>query len=298
MFFRVFQFKNLVNGLVLTAILSFTLISGCDVEAAKNSSEKLAETKNAAVPAAVINSGSKAKIKILPESPAETVRVFYQKMREKNFREALFLTNLRPAIEGLTDAELKDLQVDFDVLAGQIPTEIAINGEITVEDNATVTAELPDNDTGEVKLQEIKLRRENGVWVILTLDADAEKVVKKEGKNYFFALKIETHQEEAKAMLERIYKAQLVYSSLNSDTYGDIPTLVQSEFLPEDIKSAESTGYNFTITLSADKKSYQASATPAVYNKTGKISYLLSVDTNRKSSIKSADNGGNPVKNR
>ena len=36
----------------------------------------------------------------------------------------MFLTNLRPAIESLTDAELKDLQVDFEPLAAQIPADV------------------------------------------------------------------------------------------------------------------------------------------------------------------------------
>ncbi len=271
------------------------MLSGCGVEAAKNSVEKTKQAENPTNLNVPINSESKAKIKILPDSPADTVRVFYQRMRERNFRDALFLTNLRPAIEGLTETELKDLQVDFDALAGQIPAEIAINGEIIVRDVATVTAKLPDNETDEIKLQEIKLRRENGVWVILTLDEEAEKIVKQEGKNYFFALKIETHQEEAKAMFERIYKAQLVYSS-QTGFFGDIPILIENGFLPEDIKTSVSTGYNFNLTLSSDKKSFSATAEPAVYGKTGKLSYVLNVGGKQKAIIKSEDNKGKPVK--
>lgn len=294
MFYKFFQFSQLVRSFVLTAIFPVLLVSsGCAVEAAKNTG--LNQTNPTVFSSQPV--GQRAKIQIAPDSPADTVRVFYQKMREKKFREALFLTNLRPAIEGLTEAELKELEVDFDVLAGQIPAEIAINGEIIVNDAATVTAKLPDNDTAELKLQEIKLRRDAGVWIILTLDEEAEKAVRKEGKNYFFALKNETHQEEAKAMIERIYKAQLVYSAQHGELYGDLTALVESEFLPADITTPESTGYNYTLTLSADKKSYRASATPAVYGKTGRLSFLLNVDNNRKSSIKSADNQGKPVKN-
>ncbi|MEZ5428653.1 MAG: hypothetical protein R2747_20570 [Pyrinomonadaceae bacterium] len=295
MFYKNFQFNQLVKSIVFAAIFAILwMTGGCAVEAAKNSEPK---SKPAVLSARTTNPEMKAKIKIEPNSPADTVRVFYQKMREKKFREALFLTNLRPAIEGLTETELKDLEVDFDVLAGQIPTEIAINGEIIVNNEATVTAKLPDNETNEMKLQEIKLRRENGVWIILTLDEEAEKVVKKEGKNYFFALKVETHQEEAKAMLERIFKAQLVYSAQHDGQYGDVETLISSQFLPEDIRTPESTGYNFVITLSSGKKAYRASAVPADYGKTGKLSFLLQVDENRKSSIKSADNQGKPLKN-
>lgn len=286
MSFRTLRIKLVLNIFIL--LLTVSVFSSCAVEAAKTPADisKTLSSPNT----------SKPTIQIEPNSPADTVRVFYQRIREKKFRDALFLTNLRPAIEGLTDAELKDLQLDFDRLAGQIPAEITINGEIIVKDEATVTARLPDNETDELKIQEIKLRRDNGIWIILTLDKEAEPIVKKEGKNYFFALKNETHQEEAKAMIERIYKAQLVYSSQHGGVYADVSTLVQSQFLPDDIKSTESTGYSFTITLSADKKSYRASAEPEVYGKTGRLSYLLNVETNRKSIIKSEDNGGKPVK--
>ncbi len=295
MFFRIFQFKYLLNIFVLLLIVS--VLSSCAVKAKENSSS---ETANAAVlttsnPSQ--NYAPKTTIAIEPNSPADTVRVFYQRLREKKFRDALFLTNLRPAIEGLTEVELADLQVDFDRLAGQIPADVAINGEIIVKDEATVTAKLPDTETDELKIQEIKLRKENGIWIILTLDQEAEKAVKKEGKNYFFALKIETHQDEAKAMIERIYKAQLAYSTKNGGTYGTFDTLVQSQFLPEDIRSTESTGYAFNISLSADKKSYRATAEPAIYGKTGNLSFALIVDTNRKSTIKSADTKGKPVNN-
>jgi hypothetical protein len=294
MFFRNFKVKYLLNIFVLLLIVS--VISSCAVKAKENSSADTAKTANLTTSNPSQNYSPKTTIEIEPNSPADTVRVFYMRLREKQFRDALFLTNLRPAIEGLTDDELKDLQVDFDRLAGQIPADVAINGEIIVKDVATVTAKLPDSETDELKVQEIKLRKENGIWVILTLDQQAENAVRKEGKNYFFALKIETHQDEAKAMIERIFKAQLAYSTQNGGTYSTFDTLVQSQFLPEDIRSTESTGYNYDIALSADKKSYRATAEPAIYAKTGKLSYALTVDTNRKSSIKSEDNKGKPVK--
>lgn len=287
---KVFRIKQRFSFFVCAMVFSVLAIGGCAVEAAKSvdSSGK----------SAVLNKkvATGATIQINPGSPADTVRVFYQKMRERKFREALFLTNLRPAIEGLSDDELKELQVDFDVLAGQIPAEIAINGEIIMQDKATVTANLPDDETDQMSIQEINLRRENGVWIILTLDEEAEQVVKKEGSNYFFALKNETHQEEAKGMLERIFKAQLVYSMQNGGRYGELQALIELQLLPEDIRTSESTGYNYSITLTDDKTSYTASAVPANYGKTGTLSFLLSVDKNQKSSVKSADIQGKPLK--
>jgi len=290
MFCRLFQLK--------TILLLTIFVGGCAVEAAKNRAGEIVEKS------AVVNENSPkhietenvskgAAIKITPDSPADTVRVFYKNLREKRFREAMFLTNLRPAIEGLTDAELKDLQIDFEPIARQVPAEIEINGEIVSGDAATVTAKLPDNETDKIELQQIKLRKENNYWVILTVDAAAEKLVRKEGKNYFFALRIETHHTEARAMLGRISKAEMVYALQNKGFYADIPTLIEKGFLPADALSSDSTGYNYLVSLSQDGKNYSAAATPAVYGKTGKLSFLFQFDGKNNPRLTERDNGGN-----
>ncbi|MGI8640958.1 MAG: hypothetical protein ACR2MG_13560 [Pyrinomonadaceae bacterium] len=292
---NIFQVKTSQTVFLIVIIVSVLLI-GCTVKAAKekNTSEKENNQPATITTTEAKNSDSRTKIKISPNSPADTVRVFYKNLREQRFREAMFLTNLRPAIEGLTDDELKDLQVDFALLAGQIPADVAINGEIIAGKFATVTAKLPDNETDKIDLQEIKLRQENGVWIILTVDETAEKKIRKEGKNYFFALKIETHQKEAKAMLNRIDKAQMVFSMQNNGLYADIPTLVKSGFLPEDIQTPDSTGYIYKIYLSPDRKNFSATAEPAVYGKTGKLSFWYEVKDNKSSSLHSKDNNGKP----
>ena len=64
--------------------------------------------------------------------------------------------DMRLAIEGLTDQELTDLQVDFTNLAQIIPDEIQISGEIITNDKATVMAKLPDNETGKLELKEFE----------------------------------------------------------------------------------------------------------------------------------------------
>lgn len=234
-------------------------------------------------------------IQIAPNSPADTVRAFYTHLREKRFREAIYLTNLRPAVEGLTDAELKEFQVDFETIATQIPQEIQINGEIITGETATVTANLPDEEQEKLALQEIKLRRENGVWVILTADEAAEKAIKVEGKNYFYALRIETHHEEAKAMLNRISKAQMVYCAQNKGICGEIPQLIAAGLLPDDVLTSKSTGYNYTVKLTADKKQYVANAVPAEYTKTGLLSFRVDVDAKGAARLTSKDIGGQPI---
>jgi hypothetical protein len=230
-------------------------------------------------------------IEITPGSPADTVRAFYKNLRERKFREALYLTNLRPAIEGLTDAELKDFQVDFEAIAAIVPAEVEINGEIVTGDQATVTARLPGDDAEKLEIQEIKLRNEAGVWIILSAEEEAEKKIKQEGKNYFFALRIETHETEAKRMLDRISKAQMVYSLQNGGLFAEIPDLIKAGLLPEDVMSPDSTGYRYSVKLAADKKKYSASAVPAEYGKTGKLSFSVELDARNAPKLSSNDSG-------
>lgn len=261
--------------LILSAIAAAGLLAnGCSAEAARISTAQplAAEAAASAQPGKRYASG--ATIEIAPNSPADTVRAFYQNLREGKIRAAIYLTNLRPAIEGLTDAELKEFQVDFETLARQVPESLEINGEITTGDRASVTVRLPlPDDPSKTDVQEIQLRRDGDVWVILTVDEQAEKKIRQEGRNYFFALKIATHQDEARAMLDRIAKAQMVYATQNGGSFGEMQQLIDAGLLPEDVKSSDSTGYGYSIKLSADKKNYSATAAPAVYGKTGKLTF-------------------------
>jgi len=265
------------------------MVGGCGVEPSKPEAQKT----EAGV---TQNSQSAATIDIAPNSPADTVRVFYKNLHDGKFRDAIFLTNLRPALEGLTDAEIKDLQVDFEALAQQVPAEIQINGEIISGDKAAVTANLPDEKTNKMKTQEITLRRENDVWIVKIVDAAAETKIKKEGKNYFFALRIETHHEEAKEMMERIARAEMVHAIQNQGVYADLQTLVSGSLLSAELLNENVAGYNYKIFLSADKTNYSATAEPVLYGKSGKLSFLAEVADGKDKGIKTADNGGRTLK--
>lgn len=264
-------------------------ISSCSVAPTK------AEVANTANSGVVAGQPAGATIEIKPGSPSETVKAFYGKLRERKIREAIFLTNLRPAIEGLTDDELKEFAVDFEAIAKIVPEVIQINGEIISGDIATVTANLPDDENEKLSVQQIRLRKDADVWVILSADEEAEKKIKKEGKNYFAALRIETHQDEAKKMLDRIAKAEMVYSMQNGGNYTEFAALIADNILPADVNSSESTGYNYVLKLGADMKSYRVDATPAVYGKSGKLSYMIEAKGGSNPAIKSGDNGGKPI---
>ncbi|MFL6373353.1 MAG: hypothetical protein ACJ73D_01680 [Pyrinomonadaceae bacterium] len=281
--------------IVLLAILLSTLCSCSPAEPTKgavNSASSAPQAANIGVNAT--NSG--AKIEITAGGPADTVRAFYQKLKEKKFREAIYMTNLRPAVEGLTDAELQDFSLDFEQLAGQVPAQLEINGEIVTGDSATVTVNLPNADTGKPEVQPIKLRQQNGLWVIQSVDDTAAARIKKEGKGYLYNVRIETHQEEARTMLDRIAKAEMVQAAQNNGQYSDLNALVAAGLLPADVKTNTSTGYNYEVLIAADKKSYSATAYPSQYSKTGKLSFLVELDAKGASHLTSRDNGGKPVK--
>lgn len=299
---EIFKINFRSNTLILSLFLSGLLFAGCSVEAAKTEAERTAEKRSeqteiyTAAPEKP-NFASAGRIEIKSNSPADAVRTFYQNLRERRFREAIFLTNLRPAIEGLTDAELKDLEVDFGLLAQTVPDDIRINGEIISGEAATVTAKLPNDENGKLELKEFKLAREKGGWLILLVEKETESAIKKEGKNYFFALRIKVHHSEAEAMMTRIVKAQMVYAIQNGGLFGEMKSLIEAGLLPPDAQSTASTGYRYNISLTPDKKKYKASAEPEVYNKTGRLSYFLEVDENHQSPpLKSGDTGGKPLK--
>lgn len=286
--------RRTVFILIITVFCSFA--GGCSASA--TGTGNVAGFEPAANPDAETTASSASKgatIEILPNSPADTVKTFYAKLRDGKVREALHLTNLKPAIESLTDNELKEFAVDFAAIAKLIPAEIEINGEIISGDSATVTAKLPDPEEDKVELQELHLKRSGDHWIIMSADEETEKKINAEGKNYFRSLKIETHQEEAKKMLERISKAQLAHSMQNDGTYAEMPKLISDGLLPDDAISGESTGYVYVIELTPDKKNYFATATPSVYGKTGKLSYLLK-PAGVMSQVTSADKNGKPLK--
>ena len=115
-----------------------------------------------------------------------------------------------------------------------------------------------------------------GAWIVGS--AEDQKVVKKAGKNYFFDVRILAHETDAQEMMVRIVKAQLVHNSQHEGVYADIPTLVKEGLLPIDIQTSESTGYQYHIKVSENKKSYSAGAEPAEYGRTGKLSFYLDLN--------------------
>jgi hypothetical protein len=221
-----------------------------------------------------------------PATPLQTVREFYKALREKRFREAFMMSTYRPAIEGLTAEELEELAPDFAATMQGIPEKLDVSDEEIKGDNATVMVNLAA--PGEPFIpKEMKLRRENGVWVIV--DEEAEKA-KTEGKNYFFRLRIENHQEIVEELMPRIYRAQTIFLS-QARRFGTINELLAAQLLPPEVKDSDVTGYQIRVNVAADGRSYTAQAEPTRYGRSGKLSYYID-HTGR---LEREDTQGKPV---
>jgi hypothetical protein len=224
-------------------------------------------------------------------SPTETMRDFYQLMREKKFREAFGMSIYRPALEGLSTQEFEDLRPDFERMAvavsEKIPDKVDITGEQISGDVATVFVKVLDAE-GKEKVEPASLIKINNSWVVG--DKEGLELVRKAGKNFFFDARINAHHSDVQDMLTRITLWQVVYSQGHNGQFGNTAELIAAGLVPKDLESTESTGYRFQIFRSADGKSWYATAEPAQYGRTGRLSFYLDA-----SGVRSGDAGGKPL---
>jgi len=222
-------------------------------------------------------------------SPSDTIRQFYKAMHEKRFKEAFAMSVYKNAVEGLTPQQFEDLKPDFDNMAAAIPEKVEISGEQISGDVATVFVKDPSSDDPAAAPQPAPLIRVNGEWIIGNEESQA--LVNKAGKDFFFNLRITTHQNDVTDMLQKISVAELVYAQQHNGLYGDLAALIGAGLIPKDIEGTETTGYHFKVNLGKDAKTFTANAEPAQYGRTGKLSFFLDHE-----GIRSADNAGKPIK--
>lgn len=222
-----------------------------------------------------------------PRSPSDTVREFYKAMRERRFREAFALSIYRPAIDPLKPKEFDELRPDFEKMAAVIPAEVTLAGEQISGDLATVFVKTKEGDQPE-KSEPVMLILANGAWIIG--DRENEAYVKKAGKQFFFSARIDTHHDEVQTMLTRISLAQLLYSQQHNGLFADLATLISLGMLPKDLETTESTGYQFHVTALNGGKTWNAGAEPAVYGRTGKLSFYMDA-----AGVRNGDVGGKPL---
>ena len=239
----------------------------------------------------VLAASSSALAQNAPLSPTETTRQFYQLLREKKFREAFALSTYGPAIEPLSQQEFEDFRPDFERMAlainEKMPDKIDISGEQISGDTATVFLKVLDAD-GKEKVDPVALIRIDNRWVLGT-KAHLDEV-RKAGKRYLFEARINAHHDDVQDMLTRITLAQVLYSQNHNGQFGNTAELVAAGVVPKDIEGTESTGYRFQINRAADGKSWYATAEPAQYGRTGRLSFYLDA-----TGVRSGDNGGKPL---
>lgn len=224
-------------------------------------------------------------------TPTEVTREFYKLMREKKFREAFAISIYRHAIEGLSQQEFDDLRPDFEKMAFAVSQGINnqefITGEQVSGDSAAVFVRVPSPD-GKEKIEPVPLIKIDNAWTIG--NQESLDIVKKQGKKFFFETRINAHHDDVQDLLTRISLAQVVYSQSHNGQFGNMAELIAGGLIPKDIEGIESTGYRFQVVRAADGKSWYATAEPAQYGRTGRLSFYLDA-----SGVRSGDNGGKPL---
>jgi hypothetical protein len=224
-------------------------------------------------------------------SPTDTMREFYRMLREKKYREAFGISIYRPAIEGLSTEEFNDLRTDFDKMAvavsEKIPEKVDITGEQISGDSATVFVKVLDAD-GKERVEPASLIKIDNAWVVG--DRENLELVKKAGKKFFFEARINAHHTDVQDMMTKITLAQLAYSQGHNGLFGNLAELITAGYIPKDLEGVETTGYRFQVVRPTDGKSWYATAEPAEYGRTGRLSFYLDA-----SGVRSADAGGKPL---
>jgi hypothetical protein len=94
------------------------------------------------------------------------------------------------------------------------------------------------------------------------------------------------NEDEAFEMLQRIIGAEVIYSAKFQGRNATLEELIKLGGVPKDMDDGEAGGYRFTLTVSEDKKSFLASATPAIYGKTGRLSFYADAESIRAEDLK------------
>ena len=206
-----------------------------------------------------------------PRTPSDTVREFYNQLRARRFREAFAISIWRPAVEGLSSEDFEELRPEFEKMAEGVPAQFEVGGEQVSGDQATVFVRTPYDPPG--KLEEHRLLLLNGVWTYG--DRESQRAVAQGGRDFFIKARVERHHEEVVEVLKRIAEAEALYAATHGGAYADLQTLVRESQLSfrEEMRLAETLGYNFRVTLGDGNRSYRINAEPARYGRTGKLSF-------------------------
>jgi len=213
-------------------------------------------------------------------SPTQTVISFYRALREKRYVEGFQKSIYRGAIDGLTAAELQDLEPDFARTFAAIPEKIEPRGEQINSDSAIVFLKFE----GVEQLEQVGLVKIGDEWLVG--DKDALAVVNAQGRAFFFNTRMTVNEGEAFEMLQRIIGAEVIYSAKFQGRNATLAELIKLGGVPKEIDDGDANGYRFALRISEDKKSFVAEAAPNVYGKTGRLSFYADLDGIRAEDLK------------
>ena len=202
-----------------------------------------------------------------PGSPTEAVISFYRGLKEKRYVEGFRHSVYRGAVEGLTPAELQDLEPDFARTFVAIPDKIEPSNEQISGQTAMVSLKFG----GAEEPQQVSLVRVGGEWLVG--DKETLELVNSQGHAFFFNARMLVNEGEAYEMLQRIIGAEIIYSRKFQGKNASLEELIRLGGVPKDIEDGETSGYRFALIVSADAMSFFATASPSVYAKTGKVSF-------------------------
>lgn len=213
-------------------------------------------------------------------SPTATTINFYRALKEKHYVEGFRHSIYRNAIEGLSPAELQDLEPDFAQTFSSIPDKIEPKGEQITGDTATVFLQF----AGVAEPQTVALIRVNGEWLVG--DQESLALIKTQGRAYFFNTRMLVDEDEAVEMLQRMIGAEVIYSTKFQGRNAPLAELIRLGGVPKDLENGEANGYRFTLTLSADQSTFSATAVPVAYGKTGRLSFYADLNGLRAQDLK------------
>ena len=214
------------------------------------------------------------------QSPTAAALSFYRALKAKRYVEGFRHSVYRGAVEGLSAAELQELEPDFARTFAQIPDRITPQGEQVAGDTATVTLKFADAD----EPQAVALIHVGGEWLVG--DQAAMTEVKQQGRAYFFNARMLANEDEVVDMLQHIIGAEVIYGRKYTGRCAPLAELIRLGGVPKDMETGIVNGYRYTMTLSADQSSFTALAVPVVYAKTGRLSFYADLNGIRAQDLK------------
>jgi hypothetical protein len=274
------------NPRAARALLSSVLFILACTNCASPQAQQNSPSKPTAIPSPAASQAQTAK----PQTPSETVRAFYAALRERRVRDAFALSIYKSAVAALTPEEFEELRPEFEKLGDAVPPQIGIYGEQISGDSATVFAVISTD--ASAKQEAIEVLRAGDGWIVGS--REDYDTVQREGKEFFFKARIDTHHSEVRKVLVKLANVEAIHAAQNGGRYADIASLTGGESamrlgLKDDLDALSTLGYHLALAVSSDGKGYKVNAEPARYGRTGRISFYMDA-----AGIQEKDNNGKP----